>query len=580
MSDRWSRAGERSRKRADELQRRYRRGGAHRSTTDEWDDYEDDDTAVIPRYVDEDEQVSHYAEAAPGYGGAHHDPGYGAPHDPGYAEADYVDPDYAAEDTDPGYGRARRGHRYREDEYDSAADLEPVAVEEPPAPPVRRTTRNPRAAAAARSLREARRETTRKTAGKSPAKSTRSAGKSTRSGSSGRGRSSRVASRKAAERQRRRRNVIVLGCVFVVLFVVAGGYAGYKFIRSMGGPEDFDGPPGPLAVVQVHSGDTAEQIAQTMQDKGVVKSTGAFYQAAVRSSGITSVQPGYYAVPTHSKGTDAVAALLNKSSRVGNVVVSEGRRLHDSTDVNTGARNEGIYRKIADASCVGTGAAKKCVTYEQLDAAGSSPNLAALGVPAWAMDAVRKVPDRSRQLEGLIAAGTWDFDPSGTPEQILAQLVGESAASYETTGLLQSGATNKLDPYHTLIAASLVEREALPQDMTKVARVIVNRLAVDQPLQLDSTVNYTLDRTELATTDADRARKTPWNTYAMAGLPATPISSPSLDALRAMENPTPGPWLYFVTIDKQGTTLFTESYSEHLRNIQRAQQSGILDSGR
>jgi UPF0755 protein len=116
--------------------------------------------------------------------------------------------------------------------------------------------------------------------------------------------------------------------------------------------------------------------------------------------------------------------------------------------------------------------------------------------------------------------------------------------------------------------------------MGKVARVIVNRLKVDQPLQFDSTVNYALDTTEVATTDADRARRTPWNTYAMAGLPATPIAAPSAAALRAVEQPEPGPWLYFVTIDKQGTTLFTQSYTEHLRNIDRAMESGILDSGR
>ncbi len=65
-----------------------------------------------------------------------------------------------------------------------------------------------------------------------------------------------------------------------------------------------------------------------------------------------------------------------------------------------------------------------------------------------------------------------------------------------------------------------------------------------------------------------------------AGLPATPIASPSINALRAVENPAPGDFLYFVTIDKKGTTLFTRSYEEHLANIELAQKSGILDSGR
>ncbi|MBF6416737.1 endolytic transglycosylase MltG [Nocardia cyriacigeorgica] len=387
---------------------------------------------------------------------------------------------------------------------------------------------------------------------------------------------SRVASRKAAERKRRRRTMLVVAAVFAVLFVGAAGFAGMKLMDGYTPAEDFAGPAGPPVVVRVHPGETATEIADTMAAKGVVASSAAFYEAAVRNSNMNSVQPGYYAIPSRSPAADAVAALVKPDSRVGNLVISEGRQLHDQHDVNTGARKEGIYTKIAAASCIGT----DCVTYQELEAAGAGMDLAALGVPEWAMESVRQVPDRARQLEGLIAAGSWDFDPSGTPEQILKELVSASAALYESTGLLQSGGETGLTPYESLIAASLVEREALPQDMGKVARVIVNRLKVDQPLQFDSTVNYALDTTEVATTDADRARRTPWNTYAMAGLPATPIAAPSAAALRAVEQPEPGPWLYFVTIDKQGTTLFTQSYTEHLRNIDRAMESGILDSGR
>lgn len=399
-----------------------------------------------------------------------------------------------------------------------------------------------------------------------------------KSGSSGRGKRSRIASRKAAERKRRRRNLWVVAGVFVLLFVSAAGFAGYKLMGRLAPAEDFAGPPGALVVVAVHPGDTASQIATEMKDKGVVASSAAFYEAAVRNSSMTSVQPGFYAVGVNSPAAEAVATLVGGKSRVGNVTVSEGRLLHDKHDVGTGGRYEGIYRKIAQASCFGE--EKKCVTYEELDAAGASPDLAALGVPEWAMQGVRDSPDRTRQLEGLIAAGTWDFDPSGTPEQILKQLITASVQRYESTGLLQSGATTGLTPYETLVAASLVEREAKPQDMSKVARVIANRLKVDQMLQFDSTVNYTLDTTEVATTDADRARVTAWNTYAMYGLPVTPIAAPSLEALQAMENPEPGEWLYFVTVDNDGTTLFTENYQEHLRLVAQAQRSGILDSSR
>lgn len=391
---------------------------------------------------------------------------------------------------------------------------------------------------------------------------------------------SRIASRKAAERKKRRRTMFAAGGALALVFVLALGYVALQLANNFTAAEDFAGPPGPLVVVPVHEGETAQHVAETMYDKEVVASSAAFYEAAVQDSGMGSLRPGYYAVPSHSPAADAVSALVAEDSRVGALVVSEGRQLHDQHDVNTGARKEGIYTKIAEASCLGEGADQECLTYEELEAAGASTDLAALGVPEWARESVQQVPDRARQLEGLIAAGTWNFDPTGTPEQILKQLVVDSARNYESTGLLESSNTNGLSSYETLIAASLIEREALPQDMSKVARVIVNRLDVGQPLQFDSSVNYSLDTTEVATTDAARSEETPWNTYAKAGLPATPISAPSLEALNAMEEPEPGEWLYFVTVDKEGNTLFTESYSEHLNNIDRAMESGILDSGR
>ncbi|MGB3896081.1 MAG: endolytic transglycosylase MltG, partial [Mycolicibacter sinensis] len=99
-------------------------------------------------------------------------------------------------------------------------------------------------------------------------------------------------------------------------------------------------------------------------------------------------------------------------------------------------------------------------------------------------------------------------------------------------------------------------------------------------LEFDSTVNYPLDRQEVATTDADRAKVTPWNTYVSEGLPATPICSPGTKALQAAEHPEPGDWLYFVTIDKDGTTLFTHNYQQHLTNIEMALGNGVLDSSR
>ncbi|WP_016880316.1 MULTISPECIES: endolytic transglycosylase MltG [unclassified Rhodococcus (in: high G+C Gram-positive bacteria)] len=363
---------------------------------------------------------------------------------------------------------------------------------------------------------------------------------------------------------------VLIGIVFV---------GGRMFFGGPDAPADYAGPGGPDVVVQVHPGDTAEEIASTLAERDVVASGSAFFNAAVQSNAMNSVQPGFYSLPTQIPADDAVQELIDPTSRVGQMIISEGRQLHDTTDVQTGAKKKGIYTLISEASCIGEAGQEQCIGYDDLNAAGAG-DLSALGVPDWAKDAVAGVPDRDRQLEGLIAAGSWDFDPTAGPAAILQRLVTESSASYEKTGILTAGDQVGLTPYKMLIAASLVEREAMPDDFSKVARVILNRLAVNQALQFDSTVNYALDTTELATTDADRAQVTPWNTYASPGLPATPISSPSIGALQAVEQPAPGDWIYFVTVDSKGTTLFTKSYDEHLANIDQALNNGILNSGR
>jgi UPF0755 protein len=146
--------------------------------------------------------------------------------------------------------------------------------------------------------------------------------------------------------------------------------------------------------------------------------------------------------------------------------------------------------------------------------------------------------------------------------------------------LVDTARSLNLSPYDILVVASLVQQEANVSDFAKVAQVISNRLHEHRKLEFDSTVNYPLDRREVATTDVDRAQRTPWNTYMAEGLPATAICSPGVDALRAAEHPAPGDWLYFVTIDAQGTTLFTRDYQQHLANIELAKRNGVLDSAR
>jgi UPF0755 protein len=94
-------------------------------------------------------------------------------------------------------------------------------------------------------------------------------------------------------------------------------------------------------------------------------------------------------------------------------------------------------------------------------------------------------------------------------------------------------------------------------------------------LQLDSTLNYVRAERKARLSTADISEASPYNTYKVQGLPPTPIDSPGLKALDAALHPATGDYIYFVTIDKAGNSLFTSSYQAFLTAKAKAQRDGV-----
>jgi UPF0755 protein len=385
------------------------------------------------------------------------------------------------------------------------------------------------------------------------------------------------------EARGRRKRRVVGGFALAMLIVVVVGtvFLGSKLWHTLFGPgNDYTGDGVNDVVIQIHHGDSTTAIAKTLQEHKVVATVSAFVDAAEGNAAISSIQPGFYKVRTEIPASNAVARLADPQNRVGLLVIPEGRQLDDLQDVKTNAVTDGILSLISRATCVNLDGERRCVSVDDLKQTASTAAPSSLSVPDWAMTAVNAMRVDHRRLEGLIAPGSWNIDPSASPQDILSTLIGTSTTQYAQGGLLDTAKALNMSPYQILTVGSLVQRESKPDDFAKVARVIYNRLAENRTLEFDSTVNYPLDRIEVATTDADRAQHTPWNTYVRPGLPATPICSPGQPALTAAEQPAAGDWLYFVTVDLQGTTVFTRDYEQHLANIELAQRNGVLDSAR
>lgn len=374
--------------------------------------------------------------------------------------------------------------------------------------------------------------------------------------------------------KRRQRGMAVL-IASLVLIIGGLGYIGFRLLGG-GNTLDYEGQGnGVTQLVQVPEGSSMGELAPELAEKNVVKTPEAFSSAANSNPRASQIKPGFYRLQEEMSAKSAVEALLDDANMVDLLDVHGGATLLD-VNVLGGDVRFGIYSLISQVSCKEGG----CVSAEELEKIAATVDPAELGAPDWAVEEVRARGEDPKRIEGLIAPGQYVLDPNMDAQEILTDLITRSTKKYNDTNIVDRAQAIGLKPYELLTAASLVERESPAGEFDKVARVILNRLDEPMRLELDSTVNYGLEDVELATTDEDRHRETPWNTYAKDGLPDSPIASPSEEAIQAMENPAEGNWLFFVTVDDKGTTVFTDNYDEHLSNVDDAVRSGILDSQR
>ena len=122
--------------------------------------------------------------------------------------------------------------------------------------------------------------------------------------------------------------------------------------------------------------------------------------------------------------------------------------------------------------------------------------------------------------------------------------------------------------------ASIIEREAgNVEEMPLIASVFYNRLnSAEYPyLQSCATVQYILKERKAVLSTADTQINSPYNTYLVKGLPAGPIASPGLAAIRAALYPEKSDYYFFV-LGNDGKHIFSKTYEEHLL---ATQQNGV-----
>ena len=125
-----------------------------------------------------------------------------------------------------------------------------------------------------------------------------------------------------------------------------------------------------------------------------------------------------------------------------------------------------------------------------------------------------------------------------------------------------------------LTLASVVEKETgLSVERPLVAGVFHNRLKRNIPLQSDPTVIYAIENFDGNIRKADLSINSPYNTYRVRGLPPGPIANPGLEAIKAVLDPTPTQFVYFVSRN-DGSHEFSATLAEHNRAVEKYQRRG------
>jgi UPF0755 protein len=132
-----------------------------------------------------------------------------------------------------------------------------------------------------------------------------------------------------------------------------------------------------------------------------------------------------------------------------------------------------------------------------------------------------------------------------------------------------------MTPVQVTTLASIVHKETVKKDeRPRVARVYLNRLKLEMPLQADPTVIFAKKK-QLNDFDTiikrvyfnDLKINSPYNTYVYTGLPPGPIAMPDITAIEAVLNPENNDYIYFcASVTNFGYHEFAATLSQHAVN--------------
>lgn len=297
-------------------------------------------------------------------------------------------------------------------------------------------------------------------------------------------------------------------------------------------------------VFEIPPGQTFSEINGALANAKLISTPRLFHRLSQFKNTMTKFRSGRYLIPAGSNMFQVHDILLNSKSINELVTIPEGKNMFE-------------IAKILEA--------KGLTTYSDFIRASRDRNF------------LRSIGIEEENVEGYLYPNSYDLTGAKTSEEIITKMVNEFQKQIKSLNFENSNLSFR----ELHILASMVEKETgHGSERKRVAGVFYNRLKTKMRLQSDPTTIYGMfERYKGNISKADLLEKTPYNTYAINGLPKGPISNPGRLSFEAVLNPEIHNYYFFVSMN-DGTHVFSETYEKHRQAVEVWQKNAKNRAGR
>ncbi|OIP22888.1 endolytic transglycosylase MltG [bacterium CG_4_10_14_0_2_um_filter_33_32] len=188
--------------------------------------------------------------------------------------------------------------------------------------------------------------------------------------------------------------------------------------------------------------------------------------------------------------------------------------------------------------------------------------LIAVNVKKWNYDFL----NGAKSLEGFLFPDTYYISYKADASEIIKKML-DNFDKKLTSQTREDIKKKNMSIFDVITLASVVEKEvSKEEDRKTVAGLLLKRIFLGKPLEVDSTINYITGKDNPQPSFADTRSQSEYNTYLNKGLPPGPICSPSISSINASIYPKETSFLYYLNRQDTKETIFSQTYEEHLQN--------------